>query len=55
MYIGKDCLVLAAMLVFLKGTPTWLPHTFLFKMTSFLLTHVSVVKVICALKFWSVV
>ena len=39
MWIAEDCLVLAAMLVFLKGTPTWPPNTFLFKMISFLLTH----------------
>ena len=55
MCIAKDCLVLAAMLVFLKGTPTWPRHTFLFKMISFLLTHIYVVKGIRALKCRSVV
>ena len=55
MFIAKDCLVLAAMLVFLKGTPTRLRHTFLFKMISFLLTHIYVVKGIRALKCRSVV
>ena len=55
MCIAKDCLILAAMLVFLKGTPTWPPHTFLFKIISFLLTHMYVVKGIRALKFCSVV
>ena len=44
MCIAEDCLVLAAMLVFLKQTPTWPPHTFLFNMISFLLTHIYVKK-----------
>ena len=55
MCIAKDCLVLAAMLVFLKGIPTWPPHAFLFKIISFLLTHIYVVKGVRALKFCSVV
>ena len=48
-------LYLAAMLVFLKGTPTWPPHTSLFKTVSFLLIHVFVVKCRHALKLCSIV
>ena len=43
---AKGYLVLAAMLLFLKRTSIWPPHTFLFKVFSCLLTHIYVVKCI---------
>ena len=53
--VCQRLLHLAAMLVFLKGTPAWLLHTFLFKTISFLLIHIFVVKCCHALKFFSIV